>query len=113
MAESEFTPARAFLDHQRARFAQRLIARPQGVQGPEEILDRSAAITARLKNAARIDREGTAEMQRWSEAGRFPGRVVVEKRESALIMAKGWRGPDTVWTDGSRQENGEVGAACV
>ena len=37
----------------------------------------------------------------------------MEKRESALITAKEWRRPDTVWTDGSRQENGPVGAACV
>jgi hypothetical protein len=41
MAESGFTPARALLDHRRARFAQRLYARPQGGQGPEEILERS------------------------------------------------------------------------
>ena len=62
MAESGFTPARALLDHRRARFAQRLIARPQGGQGPEEILDRS--ITARLKNPERIERGGTAKVQR-------------------------------------------------
>ena len=37
MAESGFTPARALLDHRRARFAQRLYARPQTGQGPEEI----------------------------------------------------------------------------
>ena len=37
----------------------------------------------------------------------------MEKRESALITATTWREPGTVWTDGSRQENGEVGAACV
>ena len=52
-------------------------------------------------------------MQHWSEARRFPGRIVVEKRESALATAMTWREPGTVWTDGSRQENGEVGAACV
>ena len=40
MAESGFTPARALLDHGQARFAQRLYARPQGVRGPEEILER-------------------------------------------------------------------------
>ena len=96
MAESGFTPAWALLDHWRARFAQHLIARPQEGQGPEEILDRSADITARLQNAARIERGGTAEMQNWSEARRFPGRVVMEKRESALVAAKSWKGPDTV-----------------
>ena len=37
----------------------------------------------------------------------------MEKRESALITAKEWKGPDTVWTDRSRQESGAVGAACV
>ena len=108
MAESGITSARALLDHRRARFAQRLIARPQGGQGPEEILERNADITARLKNAARIERGGTAEMQHWSETRRFPGKIVVEKRESALITAKEWRGPDTVWADGSRQEDGRV-----
>ena len=42
MAESGFTPARALLDRRRARFAQRLYARPQGGQGPEEILERES-----------------------------------------------------------------------
>ena len=52
-------------------------------------------------------------MQQWSEERRFPGRIVVEEREEALRRAMGWKGPDTVWTDGSRQETGEVRAACV
>lgn len=26
---------------------------------------------------------------------------------------KEWRRQDTIWTDGSRLDNGEVGAACV
>ena len=91
MAESELTPARALLDHRRARFTQRLIARPQGGQGPEEILDRNADITARLRNAARIERGGTAEVQRWNEARRLPGSIVVEEREEVLQRAKGWK----------------------
>ena len=53
-------------------------------------------------------------MQHWSETRRFPGKVVVERvGESALVTAKEWRKPDTVWADGSRQEDGRVGAACV
>ena len=52
MDESGFTPARALLDHRRARFAQRLLTRPRGGQGPEEIFERSATITARLREAA-------------------------------------------------------------
>ena len=39
--------------------------------------------------------------------------IVVEKKEEALRTAKEWARPDTVWTDGSRQEDGAVGAACV
>ena len=113
IAESGFAPARALLDHRRSRFAQHLIARPHEGQGPEEILDRIATIAAGLKGAAGIKSGGTVESQEWSEARRFPGRVVVEEREPALRTAKEWRRLDTVWTDGSGQENGAVGAACV
>ena len=64
MAESGFTPARALLDHRRARFAQKLYTRPQGGQGPEEILERRSTLTSRLKEAARVERRGgSAEKQ--------------------------------------------------
>ena len=67
-AESGFTPARALLNHRRARFAQRLYTRPRGGQGPEEILGREGSeLTARLRRAAAIGRGGTAEGQEWSE----------------------------------------------
>ena len=55
---------------------------------------------------------GSAEKQEWEEGKRFGGRIVVEK-EKALRTAKGWDRPNTVWSDGSRQESGAVGAACV
>ena len=114
MAESGFTPARALLDHRRARFAQRLYARPQGGQGPEEILERRSTLTSRLKEAARVERRGgSAEKQEWEGGRRFGGMIVVGKKEEALRTAKEWDRPDTVWTDGSRQEDGAVGAACV
>ena len=58
IAESSFTPARALLDHRRAHFAQRFYARPQGGQGPEEILERRSTLTSRLKEAARVERRG-------------------------------------------------------
>ena len=38
---------------------------------------------------------------------------MVEKKEEALRVAKEWDRPDTVWTDGSRQKDSAVGAACV
>ena len=56
---------------------------------------------------------GSAEKQEWEEGRRFGGMVVVEMKEEALRTAREWDRPDTVWTDGSRQENGAVGAACV
>ena len=71
MAESGFTPARALLDHRRARFAQRLYSRPQRGQGPEEILERRSTLTSRLKEAARVERRGgvgrETGMGRWQE----------------------------------------------
>ena len=112
--ESGFTPARAFLNHRRARFVQRPHARLGGGRGPGEILGReNSELTARLRRAAAIDRDGTAETQEWSSARRFPGKIPVEERTSALLTAKNWNRPDTVWADGSRQDSGRVGAACV
>ena len=97
MAESGFTPTRALLDHRRARFAQRLYARPPGGQGPEEILERKSTLTARLKQAARVDRRGgSTEKPEWEEGKRFGGGIVIEKKEEALGTAKGWDRPDTV-----------------
>ena len=37
----------------------------------------------------------------------------MEKKEEALMTAKEWDRLGMVWTDGSRQEDGAVGAACV
>ena len=39
MVESELTPARALLEYRQATFTRRLFARPQGGEGPEEILE--------------------------------------------------------------------------
>ena len=58
-------------------------------------------------------RGGSAEKQEWEEGRRLGGVIVIEKKEEALRTAKEWDRPDTVWTDGSRQEDGAVGAACV
>ena len=51
--------------------------------------------------------------QEWSEARRFPGRIIIDEREPALRTAGEWSRPDTIWTDDSRQDSGAVGAACV
>ena len=90
-AESKFTPARALLNHRQARFAQRLFSRPRGQQGPEEAVERrGAALTTRLWGAATLRPGKTTEEQRWGRSQTFPGRVVVEGRESALATARSW-----------------------
>ena len=77
-------------------------------------MERRSTLTSRLKEAARVERRGgSAEKQEWDEGRRFGGRIVVERKEEALRAVKEWDRPDTVWTDGSRQEDGAVGAACV
>ena len=48
------TPARPLLDYRQARFAQRLLARPQGGEGPEEILERDGAVAERLRAASGV-----------------------------------------------------------
>ena len=104
-AESGLTPARALLDHTQARFAIRLLARPQGGGGQEEIMEkRSSALTARLRGKAGLKRRETCEEQVWDSFRNFQGEVHVESKEEALRTAQ-------EWADGSRLEGGEVGAA--
>ena len=60
-----------------------------------------------------MGREGSAKKQEWDEGRRFSGKIVMEKKEEPLRTTKGWDKRNTIWTDGSRQESGAVGAACV
>jgi len=113
-AESGLTPARALLNHRQARFAQRLLARPQDGGGPEEILERtSGTIVSRLKAASGTKRGETVEPQVWSEDKCFPGECTIEDKGPALEAAQNWRVRGTIWTDGSRLDSGKVGAACA
>ena len=112
-AESALTPARALLDHTQARFALRLLARPQGGGGQEEILEkRNSALTARIRERAGLRRRETYEEQVWNTLREFQGEVFVDSKEEALRTAQEWTDQKrTVWTDGSRLSNGRVGAA--
>ena len=79
-------------------------------------MERESTLTSRLREAARVETRrggGSAEKQEWEKGQRFGGTIIVEEKEKALRTAKEWSGPDTVWTDGSRQDNSAVGAACV
>lgn len=113
LAESELTPARVLLAKV-VRFAQRLYVRPRDGGGPEEIfLQEGAAITTRLKAVAGTKRRETVEPQVWSEGRSFPGRVFIYERGPALETIRVWRSRDTIWTDGSCFDSGEVEAACA
>ena len=50
----------------------------------------------------------------WTAFRRFKGRIQIDPRGEALRAAKGWGDRrNTVWTDGSRLEDGRVGAVVV
>ena len=114
-AESALPPARALLDHRQASFALRLLSRPVGSGGQEEILlHKGSQFTARIRSRCGLRRGETAELQRWEEFREIRATVYVERKEEALRVAREWTDEnqkDTVWTDGSRLENERVGCA--
>ena len=115
-AESGLTPARALLDHRQASFAQRLYARPRDGQGRGEILSREGApLTARLRaesgSKPRYHRDPGAE-----QGAILPRPNGVSERGPAAQTARNWghrNNRETIWADGSRLDNGKVGAACT
>ena len=112
--ESGHTPARPLLDFRQARFTHRLLARPQGGGGPEEILQRSeGAIVRRLRAAAGTRAGETVEPQVWEEGRTFPGGFTIDGKGPAKETAQNWRRAGTIWTDGSRLDSGAIGAACA
>ena len=73
---------------------------------------RAAAITARIRGVTGLKRSETCEVQVWDSLREFQGEVHVAQKEEALQVAQEWTDLErTVWTDGSRLENGRVGAA--
>ena len=91
------------------------MARPRGGGGQEEILEkRNSALAARFRERSGLGRRETVEEQRWNAMRLFQGKVHVDSREDALELALEWTDQSgTVWTDGSRLENGQVGSAAV
>lgn len=113
-AESGLTPARVLLNHHQAGFDRRLYARPQDGGGPEEILTREhSAPTTRIRATAAPRRHEPVEPQKWGSSRRFPGQIIIEGREIAIIAASQHRKEETIWADGSRLDDRRVGAAFV
>ena len=70
--------------------------------------------TARLREKAGLKRREACEVQVWDSLREFQGEVCVESKEDALRTAQEWTDQARiVWTDGSRLEDGGVGAAWV
>ena len=112
--EGGHTPARPLLDYRQTRFTHRLLARPQGGGGPEEILEREeGAVVRRLRAAAGTRAGETVEPQSWEEGKAFPGGFTIDDKGPAKETAQNWRRTGTVWTDGWRLDSGTVGAACA
>ena len=111
--ESGHTPARPLLDYRKARFAQRLLARPQGGGGPEGILERDeGAVVRGLRWASGVRLGEAVEPQVWSRGREFPGKYNILPDAVDFEQTKSERAQRTIWTDGSRLEDSRVGAAC-
>ena len=110
-AESALPLERALLDHRQAQLALRLMVRPRGRRGQEEILERTSDLTARIRERCILSRRETVEVQSWEEFRSLRGRVLVESKEGALRMAREWQDlSGTVPTGGSRLESGRMRA---
>ena len=72
LAESKLTPAGPLLDYRQASFTKRLMARPKGHHGPEEILERRGAdLTERLRQSSFVGGNERLEEMEWPAHRRF------------------------------------------
>ena len=92
MAGGKLTPAKVFLDNRQARYAQRLLARPAGHKGPEEMLSRAGSVLGpRFLRLAHVALGEAVERHSWPRTRTFPGQVIEARREEALEEQRGRR----------------------
>lgn len=90
MAESRLTPAKPLLDYRQAALMQRLMARPKGYQGPEEVLEkRGSELIERLRQNPFLKAEKPEELG-WARHRSFPGGIQIEDRR---LWRRGPGGP--------------------
>ena len=96
LAESKLAPAGPLLDYRQASFTKRLMARPKGHHGPEEILERRGTdLTERLRQNSFVENGEQPEEMGWPKHRRFQGRIEVEQKGEALRKAKTGGTPET------------------
>ena len=95
-AESGLIPARALLNHYQSRFDKRLYVRLGDGGGPEEILEREAGLTARLRAVASLQPGNTVEPQKWIRHLVFLGKIAIDSRAKALEITS--RQDRRIWT---------------
>ena len=106
--------ARALLNYRQARFTQRLYVRPRGGGRSQEFLTGERSVfTTRLQASAAFHRGETADALEWGTGCHFSGRLIAEVRAGALQAPSKWRRRDTIWTEVSHIDSGEVEAACI
>lgn len=119
-AEGGSMPAVARLDRRQEAFAIRLASRSEGPHG--RLLQSRVGLGLRLKEAIPEAERGRVEQINGSKGLVFPGGVDIpgehvgkEEKEEGVSLAveeakKMSEDMDTIWTDGSRLEEGKVGA---
>jgi hypothetical protein len=109
LAESGMMPAVPLLNHRQSRYAQRILRQPVGTRGAKEILLEimNSALSKRLREMTLLNNN---EMEKiYPEVGKtFVGEIMPNTEElEAKRVAEEWSDrEDTVWTDGSRLDDG-------
>ena len=81
MAESKLASAGPLPDFCQASFMKRLMARPKGNHGPEEILGRRGAeLAERLRQSSFLGKKENPEEFKRAEHRRFPGEMAIEPK---------------------------------
>ena len=71
------------------------------------------AVVRRLRAASGIRPGEVAEPQVWSEGRESPGKYNILPDAVAFEQARNERAQGIIWTDGSRPDDGRVGAATM
>jgi ribonuclease HI len=114
IAESGLTPVTTLLDHRQSRYIQRLLRQPAETKGAREVLlqTKNSALSRRLNHMRHL--EGDQVQESFLEIGKTFHREIMPdtNEDKAYQVAIEWtERQDTASTDGSRQENGQVGCA--